>query len=189
MLCGKRGSGPGWETQSPSLDDSDISTSKNREEVGSPEKRRAVEWVKTAHVSLKSKGRKSVLDVLEERTCLMWNDTGMGETAMEWEFGDPDPPFLTPWDNQGKWGTLCLCLEALWFYLLGLSAELPWGSEEEMDVRVFCRLQSTCESRDPYQEHQRETYKAWYMNWQAHKSKFTVNSFVPEGEENHMKLP
>ena len=42
MLCGKRGSGPGWETQSPSLDDSDISTSKNREEVGSPEKRRAM---------------------------------------------------------------------------------------------------------------------------------------------------
>lgn len=59
-LCGKRGSGPGWETQSPSLDDSDISTSKNREEVGSPKKRRAVEWVKTAHVSLKSKGRKSL---------------------------------------------------------------------------------------------------------------------------------
>lgn len=91
--------------------------------------------------------------------------------------------------HSGRVGDPMPVLGGLWFYLLGLSAELPWGSEGEMDVRVFCRLQSTCESRDPYQEHQTETYKAWHMNWQAHKSKFTVNSFVPQGEENHIKFP
>lgn len=57
-----------------------------------------------------------------------------------------------------------------------------------MDVRVFCRLQSTCESREPHQEHWTATYKAWHMRrFRSSSSQWTV--FAAGGWRRPHKIP